>query len=155
MRFGKKEVAEGAVRIADWLNPIVSDPSAPLKTLSFIDSFGPSLMPRTSVHQGLAAGASVLIADMVGRATEAAVQQAIPAGAGFRQRMGVRALVTGAGFGLTKIPQKREEPTPVAALRTVGRLVMAGGVGGMVYDASQSLRDRYPATGPLRPDDPP
>lgn len=151
MRFGKKEVAEGAVRIADWLNPIVSDPSAPLKTLSFIDSFGPSLMPRTSVHQGLAAGASVLIADMVGRATEAAVQQAIPAGAGFRQRMGVRALVTGAGFGLTKIPQKREEPTPVAALRTVGRLAMAGGVGGMVYDASQSLRDRYPATGPLRP----
>ncbi len=156
MRFGsmavtKKGLAEAAVRAADWLNPVTSDPAAPLKTLSFIDAFGPSLMPRSSVHQGLAAGASVLIAELVGRATEAGVQRAIPDDAGFVQRMGVRALVTGAGFGLTKIPQRRGEPTPVASVRTLGRLAMAGGIGGMVYDATSELRHRYPATGPVRP----
>jgi uncharacterized membrane protein len=151
VRITKEGIADTAVRLSDWLNPVVSDPAAPLKTLSFADSSAPPLMPRTSVHQGIAAGGSVLIADLVGRTTEALVQRAIPEGAGFTQRMGVRALVTGAGFGLTKIPQQDHEPTPVAAVRTIGRLAMAGGVGGMVYDATNSLRERYPATGPLRP----
>jgi uncharacterized membrane protein len=136
---------------ANWLNPITSDPAGPLKTISFLDSFSPSLMPRSSMHQGLAAGASVLIADTVGRGTDAAVRKVVADSSPFTQRIGARAMVTVAGFGLTKIPQRPGEATPVSSLRTIGRLVMAGGVGGMVYESASELRTRLPATGPLRP----
>ena len=103
------------------------------------------------MHQGIAAGVSILAAELVGRATDAAVRRAVPDDAPFSARFGARAMVTAAGFGLTKIPQRRDEPTPVASIRTVGRLAMAGGVGGMVYETTTELRTRYPAAGPVRP----
>ncbi len=49
-------------RIARWINPVIGSPAGPLETTVFVDSFGPSLMPRTSVHQGVATGLSVLAA---------------------------------------------------------------------------------------------
>ena len=151
VRISKAAVAKSSVVVANWLNPITSDPAGPLKSASFLESFSPSLMPRSSMHQGIAAGASILIAELIGRGTDAAIRKAVPDSSPFTQRFGARALVTAAGFGLTKIPQRRDEPTPVASARTVGRLAMAGGVGGMVYEATSELRERYPASGPLRP----
>lgn len=151
VRISKGAVATASVALANWLNPITSDPAGPLKSASFLDSFSPSLMPRSSMHQGVAAGASVLIAEMVGKGTDAAIRKAVPDSSPFTQRLGARVLVTAAGFGLTKIPQRRDEPTPLASVRTVGRLAMAGGVGGMVYEATSELRERYPASGPVRP----
>jgi len=66
-------------------------------------------------------------------------------------RVGVRAAVTVAGFALTKIPETDDEATYVASARTAGRLAMAGGVGGMIYESGTELRTRYPAAGPIRP----
>jgi uncharacterized membrane protein len=149
--FTRSDVVRSGTALANWLNPITGEPAAPLKTASFLESFTPSLMPRSSLHQGLAAGASLLIGDLVGRATDAALRKVMPPGAPFAQRVGGRAVVTGVGFGLTKIRQHPGEPTPVASLRTIGRLAMAGGIGGIAYESATELRTRYPATGALRP----
>jgi len=151
VRISKKAIAGTSVAVANWLNPITSDPAGPLKSASFLDSFSPSLMPRSSMHQGVAAGASVLVAELVGRGTDAAIRKAVPDSSPFAQRFGARVLVTAAGFGLSKIPQRQDEPTPVASIRTIGRLAMAGGVGGMAYEATTELRERFPASGPVRP----
>jgi hypothetical protein len=37
------------VQASRWLNPVLSSPSASIETFAWIDSFEPSLMPRTSV----------------------------------------------------------------------------------------------------------
>jgi hypothetical protein len=56
-----------AGRIADRFNPITGGPSAPLKTEALFGAYAPSLMPRAALHQGIAAGATVLAAEAVGR----------------------------------------------------------------------------------------
>ena len=95
----KNTVGAGSA-IANWLNPVTSDPAAPLKSVSFLESFTPSLMPRSSVHQGIAAGTSVLIAELVGRATEGAIRKVVPNSAPFAYRFGARAVATATGLGL-------------------------------------------------------
>lgn len=147
----QKSFIDRMVSVANWMNPVTSDPAAPLKTVSFLESFTPSLMPRSSMHQGMAAGLSVLAAELVGRSVDALVKKAVPDSSPFVARLGARAVVTGIGYGLTQIPQTRDESTPVASARTLGRLAMAGGVGGMAYESATALRDRYPYTGPIRP----
>ena len=148
---GKKRFIDRVESVAEWMNPVTSDPAAPLKTVSFFESFAPSLMPRSSMHQGMAAGLSVLAAELVGRSVDSLVSKAVPASSPFVARFGARAVATGIGYGLTQIPQTRDEATYVASARTVGRLAMAGGVGGMVYQAADELRVRYPKAGPIRP----
>jgi uncharacterized membrane protein len=59
------------VEVAERLNPITSGPSAPLAMDAVMDAFGPSLMPRSSVHQGIAAGLAVLAARLVGISVDA------------------------------------------------------------------------------------
>ncbi len=140
-----------AVATANRFNPVTSDPSAPLKTVAVFDAFGPSLMPRASMHQGVAAGAAILTAQMVGQGVDAVVRRFVPAASPYTVRVGARAAMAMAGFALSRISQTDDERTAVASVRTVGRLVMAGSVGGMVYESGTELKTRFPATGPLRP----
>lgn len=146
-----KTLTDRMVGIAHWMNPVTSDPAAPLKTVSFLESFTPSLMPRSSMHQGVAAGTAVLAAEIVGRSVDHVVSKFVPADSPFIARLGARAIATGVGYALTQIPQTRDETTLVASARTLGRLSMAGGVGGMVYEASTEAAERFPYSGPLRP----
>jgi hypothetical protein len=55
------------------------------------------------------------------------------------------------GLALSRIRQIDDEPTYVASARSASRLVMAAGVGGMVYESVEELRTRYPASGAVRP----
>lgn len=140
-----------ALAVADRFNPITNDPSAPLRTVAFIDVFGPSLMPRASAHQGIATGIAVLTAEIVGKGVDSAIRRVVPNTSPFAMRVGSRAAVAAVGYGIGRLPQSRDESTTVASVRTAGRLVMAGAVGGMVHQTGTELRERYPATGPLRP----
>ncbi len=140
-----------AVRAADRLNPITNSPSAPLKTRALFASFAPSLMPRAAIHQGMAAGASVLAADLVVSAVDAGVRRVIPNSAPFGLRIGARAVVTAAGMAVSKIPETDDESTLKASVRSLGRLAAAGGVGGMIYESSIAARERFPAKSPVRP----
>jgi uncharacterized membrane protein len=144
-------VSSAAVALSGRFNPITGDPSAPLRTVAFTDSFGPSLMPRASMHQGMAAAMSLLAAEAVGKGFDALVRRAVPETSPYIVRLGARAALTGIGFGLTKIPQTPDEHTAIASVRTVGRLAMAGAVGGMVYESGVALKNRFPSSGPLRP----
>ncbi len=54
------------LRTADWFNPLLGSPSGPFEAVATVAAFEPSLMPRTSVHQGIAAGASALAARALG-----------------------------------------------------------------------------------------
>ena len=140
-----------ALGLANRFNPLTSSPAAPLETISMVDAFTPSLMPRASMHQGMAAGISVLAARMVGVGLDSAIRMVVPNSSPYAARIGARAAVVLGGFALTKIPQTDEEPTYVASARTIGRLAMSGGIGGMVYESAGELRTRYPASGALRP----
>ena len=140
-----------AVRVADRLNPVTNSPSAPLKTRALFASFGPSLMPRAAMHQGMAAGLSVLAADLVVSAVDAGVRRAIPNSAPLGLRLGARAVVAAAGLAVSRIPESDDETTLKASVRSMGRLAAAGGVGGMIYESSIAAREQFPAKSPLRP----
>ena len=53
MVTGRIVVPDIANRVADRLNPITNSPAAPLKTRALFASFGPSLMPRAAMRQGI------------------------------------------------------------------------------------------------------
>jgi len=140
-----------AIALANRLNPVAGDPAAPLKTVAFVDAFTPSLMPRASMHQGMAAGASALAANIVGIGLDSVVRLVVPSTSPYAAKVGARAAVMLGGFALTKIRETDDEPTYVASARTVGRLAMSGGFGGMIFESAEELRARYPASGAVRP----
>ncbi len=144
-------IGKVALTLAKRFNPLTSDPAAPLKTAAMLDSFGPSLMPRESMHQGMAAGISVLAAELVSRGFESAIRRFVPDESAFVVRFGARGALTALGYGLTQIPQTRDETTVVASARTFGRLAMAAGVGGMAYESGSEVANQFPAAGAARP----
>jgi hypothetical protein len=74
LRFDPTSLLDRSVAVADWINPLVSRPSAPLEVGGWLTSFEPSLMPRTSQLQGVAGGLSELSA----RAVSGLVERAMP-----------------------------------------------------------------------------
>jgi len=143
--------AKTAVWAANRFNPITNSPSAPLKTRAIFASFGPSLMPRASLHQGMAAGLSILAADLVVSALDASLRRFVPNTAPLPMRLGTRAAIAAAGLAVSKIPETDDESTAKAALRSMGRLATVAAEGGMIYETSIALRQRYPAKSPMRP----
>jgi len=120
----------------DW----VGGPTFPLQTASFLDSFLPSLMPRTTVHQGLAAGVNVLSARMAAGAVESANALVMSADAGLVPRLVVRAVGVGAGHALASLPELEDETLWHAGARSGGDIVRAAAAGGAVYDVVQQVR---------------
>jgi uncharacterized membrane protein len=147
----RAKAADVAVGVANRFNPVTNSPSAPLKTRALLASFGPSLMPRAAMHQGMAAGLSVVAADLVASAVDGGIRRVVPSSAPFTIRIGARVLVTAAGFAVSKIPETDDESTLRASVRSMGRLAAAGGIGGMIYESSMGVRERFPAKSPMRP----
>lgn len=144
-------VARTGLRVANRFNPLVSSPSAPLRTAAFLEAFGPSLMPRESGHQGVAAGLSVLAADLVGTTLDRGVRSVVPPTAPYSVRAGSRLAVAVSGHYVSRLPETDDESTAKASLRTAGRLATSAAIGGIIYETGIELRTRYPAAGPLRP----
>ena len=111
-------VAKTALWAANRFNPITNSPSAPLKTRALLASFGPSLMPRAAMHQGMAAGMSVMAADLVASAVDASIRRFVPGTAPFTVRLGARAAVAAAGLAVNRIPETDDEPTAKASVRS-------------------------------------
>ncbi len=137
--------------LADKLNPISSSPAAPLKTWALFDSFGPSLMPRAAVHQGFAAGLSVLSAELVVAAVDTAIRRVVPVSAPLPARLGIRAVVAAGGLAVSRITETDDETTMRASVRSAGELASAGAIGGMIYQSAIEARDRFPSKSGLRP----
>ncbi len=147
----KEAVINVAGRVTDRFNPLLSGPAAPLKTRALFASFGPSLMPRAAMHQGMAAGISILAAEAVGSGVDATIRRFVPGEAPFALRIGARAVVAAAGLAVSRIPETEDESTAKASLRTAGRLAAVGAVGGAVYEGGMELRNRVPSKSGLRP----
>lgn len=137
--------------ITDRFNPILAGPSAPLKTRALFAAFGPSLMPRAAAHQGIAAGLSVLAGELVGRGVDAAIRRVVPNSSPFAVRMGARAVATGVGLVLSRIPETDDEATSKASVRSAGKLLASGAVGSAIYETGMELRDRAPSKSGIRP----
>jgi hypothetical protein len=140
-----------AMDILRRLNPITASPSSAIETAALLDSFGYSLMPRTSVHQGMAAGLATLMGRAVGvgveRATDVLVSPARPLPA----RLAARAALGGVGAGLELLPGHEDATLWHAGLRSGGELLWVGSVGGALFDVGTFLQHRYPAQRWVRP----
>lgn len=140
-----------ASRVTEHFNPVLSGPSAPLKTRALFAAFGPSLMPRAAMHQGIAAGASVLAGELVGRGVDAGIRRIVPNSSPFAVRMGARAVATGIGIAISRIPETDDEPTAKASVRATGRLLASGAAGSAIYETGMEVRDRFPSKSGMRP----
>lgn len=142
-------VTQTLVTLADRLDPVTSGPAAPLQTGAALDSFGPSLMPRSSLHQGIAGGIAVLTARAIGLGVDAMATKVAPKTSPLAWRVGVRAALAGAGAVLARLDESADESTPRASARTAGRLLNLAALGGIIHEAGNDLRHRMDS--PLGP----
>jgi uncharacterized membrane protein len=140
-----------AKRAVRWVNPITGSASAPLETAAFIDSFGPSLMPHSSMHQGMIAGLSVLAA----RGTMAIVEQLtgtiVNKDDPLSHKLLMRVFLGGLGYSFEKLPVRDGESLARSGARTAGTVLKSGSIGGAIYDVGTAGKQRYPASSMVRP----
>lgn len=144
-------VRKGLIRSLEWLNPVAGSPSSALETSGFLDSFGTSLMPRTSRLQGAAAGLSVIAARMVSGIVETANEAIIPSRAGLPIRLVGRAAGVGAGRAIASAPEVEGETMWRSAARSSGKLLEGAAIGGAMWDIGSWLRNRFPNDRLARP----
>jgi uncharacterized membrane protein len=100
-------------RVIDWVRPDPGSPSTPLATVAWLDSFEPSLMPRTSLLQGALGGLAILSSKAVADRTERVLAPALGPRTALDRRLSVRlgvvvggrlvgALVHASGLGLRR-----------------------------------------------------
>jgi uncharacterized membrane protein len=141
-----------AVRGASqWVNPIAGSAASPLETAAFLDSFGPSLMPHSSTLQGVSAGMSVLAARGTMAIIESATGTIVNKDDPLSHHLAIRGFLGGVGQALSGLPVRDGEPLSRAGVRTAGRLMRAGAIGGAIYDIGEAARTRYPSSGVARP----
>jgi uncharacterized membrane protein len=133
-----------ALRTVGSWNPIAGSPAAALDTEATLAAFGPSLMPRASLHQGVAAGLAVLAGRGVSAVTELAVSALSGGSAALRPRLAAGAAVAAAGQGLAHLPAKDGDPLALSAVRSGGELIAVGALSGLAYDLAMFTRDRIP-----------
>jgi uncharacterized membrane protein len=133
------------LRAARWLNPFLSSPAATMETMAWLDSFGPSLMPRTSALQGAVGGLSVLSARAVMGVVERAGPQVLSDQLPIARRMGARATIGLAGLAVSRLPERDTESLWRAGARTSGRLLWVGSLGGAIHDLGEDARERVPS----------
>jgi uncharacterized membrane protein len=144
-------ISDAAMAVVSRLNPISGSPSSPIEAAAMLDSFGESLMPRTSVHQGMAVGLSLAMGHLAGRVVERLTNLIARPERSLGTRLAVRAALIGAGFGLERLPEREDSTLWRSGLKTGGRLLRAGSTGGALYDTGQYVRTRYPSSRWIRP----
>ncbi len=131
------------LRAADWFNPLLGSPSGPFEAVATVAAFEPSLMPRTSVHQGIAAGASALAARALGTGVEQGMKALLPRRAGLPLRLTARAAIGGIGVALANLPDRDDRALWRAGAKSAGQVLAAVSASGALYDVSNTLKSRY------------
>jgi uncharacterized membrane protein len=149
--LGEVDWSDRLQRLARWQNPVVASPAAPLETYAALDAVGPSLMPRTSVLQGVSMGLSVLGARATTGVVERLTRRVVPAEAPLARQLVARAAVGGAGVALAALPVRDGERLWTASARSAGLLLRAGAAGGALHDLGRYIQGRYPAHRAIRP----
>lgn len=143
--ISKDALRGGTIRFVQWLNPLAGSASASLETMAYLDSFGTSLMPRTSTLQGAAGGLGVIAARGASRVVESVHGRLMPTGVGLGLRLGARAAQIAAGRAIASTPEQPEETMWRAGARSSGALLEAAAISGAIFDGGAWLRKRYPS----------
>lgn len=144
MSWTSKAVS-ASIAVSNWLNPVTTGPAGPLAAEAALVSFGPSLMPRKSAHQGVAAGLALLAARAVGSSVDSAARRIAPDSSPLAWKFAARGFLAAGGAAISRIAEEDGESTPRASLRTAGRLVYLGAVGGMIHEVGKDLSDKVSA----------
>lgn len=135
-------IARAGISVAARVNPLTGGPAAPLKASALLDSFAPSLMPRKSLHQGIAGGLALIGAELVGKSIDAIARRSAPGDSPLAWRIGTRAVIAAAGAAVAEMSETEDESTPRAALRSTGRLAAVGAIGGIVNEVGRDLESK-------------
>ena len=136
--------------VGRWLRPDLTSPSAPMATVAWLDSFGPSLMPRTSMLQGIVGGLAVLSTREIANRTEAALGPLLGPRGDLPRRLAVRAGVAVAGTALTRLPERPDERLWWSGLRGGGTMLRSLAAGGVIHDVGWTAWRRQPQQGAVR-----
>ena len=139
------------VQVADLANPLLSSPGGPLEGMAMASSFEPSLMPRTSMQQGIMMGLAGLTARSLVAIAEKGTRSVTPASAGLSAKLAIRGVVAVAGAGLAMTPEKPGESLWRSGVRSGGRMLVATAASGALYDAGDAIAGDRSSGGILRP----
>ncbi len=132
------ELKSTVVKAADIANPLLSSPGGPLEGMAMASSFEPSLMPRTSMQQGIMMGLAGLTARSLVAIAEQGTRRVTPASAGLSMKLAIRGAIGGTGAGLAMIPQRQGESLWRSGVRSGGQMLAAAAISGALYDTSVS-----------------
>lgn len=142
MSDGLNVFARAGIAMATRVNPVTGGPAAPLKASALLDSFAPSLMPRKSLHQGMAAGLALIAAEVVGKSIDGIARRAAPADSPLAWRIAARAAIVAGGVAIAGIRETDDEPTSRAAMRSAGRLSAVAATGGIINEVGRDLEGK-------------
>jgi uncharacterized membrane protein len=135
-------IARAGIAMAARVNPVTGGPAAPLKASAVLDAYGPSLMPRKTLHQGMAGGLAIIAAGTVGTAVDSLARRLAPESSPLAWRIGARAALVGAGAAVARMSESEDEPTSRAALRSAGRVVELAAMGGIINEVGRDLEQK-------------
>lgn len=116
------------------VSPLTSSPGAPLETTNFVRSVQPSLMPRTSLHQGVVSGLSILAARGVSKTVERLTNTVTFGSSSLTVRLAARAAMVVGGNALAGVPDPDDQRWTAGVARLTGELLQFGAAGGALYD---------------------
>ena len=128
-------------------SPLTSSPGAPLETTNFIRSMQPSLMPRTSLHQGAVSGLSILADRGVSSKVEKATATLTFGSESLVARLVVRAGLATVGRAMRSLPAADDHAWPADVSRLTGELLELGAFGGMLYDVLSKVKPQMTSGG--------
>jgi len=133
-------------RVVTAFSPAAGSPGSPLETTQFLRSMQPSLMPRSSIHQGAMSGLAILSARAASNRVNYLANRITPDEDSLTQRLVTRGLLAGVGIGMRKFPNEDDTAWPAAFSRLTGELLEAGAIGGFLYEAVTATRTRSSAS---------
>jgi len=149
--LGFMEFQSTAIKAADFVNPLTSSPGGPLEGMAMASSFEPSLMPRTSLQQGMMMGLAGLTARSLVAIAEHGTRRVTPRSAGLSMKLAIRGAIGAAGTGLAMIPKRPGESLWRSGARSGGQMLAAAAVSGALYDAGDAIAGDRRNGGALRP----
>lgn len=136
--------------VSRHLSPIAAAASAPLESVLFLASYRPSLMPRATVHQGVAAGVHVLFARSASGIVEYINRQVVPSNASLPGRLAVRSVAYALGEVLERLPARGDAMNTsqvTDAFTAAGTVVKFASVSGALFDAATASDRRLGSRG--------
>ncbi len=121
------------------ISPLTSSPGAPLETTNFIRSVQPSLMPRTSLHQGAVSALSILAARKVSKVVERLTSTVTFGSTSLGVRLAARGAMVVGGNALASAPDPDDQRWTAGVARLTGELLQFGAAGGALYDVLSKI----------------